>query len=407
MSVSRAIRSALLTLSVAASTSAFAQQHVNRDRGFVPNRSYDFGAVDNVNLFNGNLVVTIPIGPEYRVGGSLSYRLTLVHSGNVWSMQRILSGTGYENPVEEQYPNPRSNAGLGWQLSLGQMITPADPYNSSPGEGAWVYMTPHGSEHSLGNDAVVPNPGLGIRRSTVGTKQRLEHGDGTVQTYDAATGRLEKIEDRFGYWVTVDYQGTEWTIRDSSGRVHYVAFTTPPDTTAYGAVLDRVELAGFAGSRTSYTFGYTQKVIARGCEHSTLYNVPVGISVPLLTSIAGPGNITYAMGYVEGDPAQSFCAANVGRWASGAPPVRTEYRLYDEDRIQASRTVFDDDCVGGTCRYLDIHQDAYDGYGHYRQTSTDGNLSGANVNGARRCADSMAAHCSSYVFSSQVSDCGW
>ncbi|HKI06744.1 MAG TPA: hypothetical protein VKK31_32510, partial [Thermoanaerobaculia bacterium] len=41
---------------------AAAQQHPNTARGFGSSGSFNPGDVDSVNLFNGNLVIRIPIG---------------------------------------------------------------------------------------------------------------------------------------------------------------------------------------------------------------------------------------------------------------------------------------------------------------------------------------------------------
>ena len=41
-----------------------AQQHPNKEKGFNPDRLYDFHALDDINTFNGNLIITIPLGPD-------------------------------------------------------------------------------------------------------------------------------------------------------------------------------------------------------------------------------------------------------------------------------------------------------------------------------------------------------
>src|SRR5438270_11983000 len=56
----------------------------NVEKGITPGKAFDFSDVDNVNLFNGNLGVSIPLGQEYSVNSSLSYRLVLHYSGNAW-----------------------------------------------------------------------------------------------------------------------------------------------------------------------------------------------------------------------------------------------------------------------------------------------------------------------------------
>ncbi|MEM9557396.1 MAG: hypothetical protein AAGC60_24270, partial [Acidobacteriota bacterium] len=54
------------------------------ERGFSQVTAYDFGALDHVNLFNGNLVVTLPIGQAFEGDGALAYRFALVYNAKVW-----------------------------------------------------------------------------------------------------------------------------------------------------------------------------------------------------------------------------------------------------------------------------------------------------------------------------------
>src|SRR6202171_877267 len=65
-------------------SAAFGQQHPNLERGFTPEKMYDFSAVDSVNMFNGNMTLHIPIGGELRAKGVLPYQLTLVYNSLFW-----------------------------------------------------------------------------------------------------------------------------------------------------------------------------------------------------------------------------------------------------------------------------------------------------------------------------------
>ena len=57
-----------------------AQQHPNLERGFAHEKLYQFGGIDNVNVLNGNVALTIPIGMAYPAGGNLTYALTLTYN---------------------------------------------------------------------------------------------------------------------------------------------------------------------------------------------------------------------------------------------------------------------------------------------------------------------------------------
>jgi hypothetical protein len=131
---------ALLTLPLAA------QEHPNTDRGFTAERSFLAGDVDNVNLFNGNLVLTIPLGITYPVGGGLSYGLTLTYNSSVWDFQEVADPDNFGNVLTQALPNRRSNAGLGWMLTLGALYASSSEGNDS---GRWVYSGPDGADHAF------------------------------------------------------------------------------------------------------------------------------------------------------------------------------------------------------------------------------------------------------------------
>src|SRR5258706_13387745 len=69
---------------VLAAFTTVAQQHPVKEKGFNPDRLYDFRGLDTINTFNGNLIITIPLGQRYNVNANLSYGLTLVYNGVVW-----------------------------------------------------------------------------------------------------------------------------------------------------------------------------------------------------------------------------------------------------------------------------------------------------------------------------------
>ena len=61
-----------------------ADVHPNTAGGFPVQQAFSSGEVYNVNLFNGSLVLTIPIGMSYPVASGFSYRLSLVYNHNPW-----------------------------------------------------------------------------------------------------------------------------------------------------------------------------------------------------------------------------------------------------------------------------------------------------------------------------------
>jgi len=135
--------------------------------GFKEQQVYDFDGVDSVNLFSGDLHVTVPLGPEYPLSSGLTWRLAAHYSSKLWHMFQYDSGA--ENtidcpsipiPVERAHVNGYSTLGIGWTLELGYVR----PGNSgSP----TVYKSPDGADH------VLPG-GLGAE-----SDRRLDQMDGT------------------------------------------------------------------------------------------------------------------------------------------------------------------------------------------------------------------------------------
>jgi YD repeat-containing protein len=141
------IRRGILVLALLAGVNVVAQQHPNNARGFKPESLYQFNGVDSVNLFNGNLVVTIPVTPTFPIGGVLSHGLTLVYNGSAWDYRTT---TGMPEALVPQF----ANAGLGWEVSVGNLLAPGDPGAVATagdlGTG-WVYASADAGRHRFYN----------------------------------------------------------------------------------------------------------------------------------------------------------------------------------------------------------------------------------------------------------------
>jgi hypothetical protein len=68
-------RTLLLVAVLALAPGLLHAQPPNHARGFEPRNTFELGDLEHVNLFNGNLTLTIPIGP-----GSLRGRTTRPHA---------------------------------------------------------------------------------------------------------------------------------------------------------------------------------------------------------------------------------------------------------------------------------------------------------------------------------------
>ena len=76
---------ALATLLLALPVDASNERFASIKKGLGAPTGFAISEIDHVNLFNGNLVVTLPLGIDYPVGPNLSYGMTLVNNGNSWA----------------------------------------------------------------------------------------------------------------------------------------------------------------------------------------------------------------------------------------------------------------------------------------------------------------------------------
>jgi YD repeat-containing protein len=265
---------------------ASAQQHVNQEKGFSADKVYDFHSLDSVSMFNGNLNVRIPLGQTYHVG-TLSYGFGLTYNSNVWRWTYI----GPFPPAEHRgdfgyslaHVDPRSNAGMGWTLSLGRLMKPGDAVSNPSAQ--WVYESPDGADHSFKpnlHGGSTPDPVYTYSRdnsymrmhSVSSTRKEIELPDGSVQVFQSllpgtsvwpvstnssAVWRLTSIHDAYGTTINIGYSenstyGEIWTVADGT-RTHSVYFKRT-NSLPYETLLDHVILQTFGGAVTSYDFAY-------------------------------------------------------------------------------------------------------------------------------------------------------
>ena len=257
-----------------------AQDPPSRERGFSADTAYSFvGDLDQVNLFNGNLTITLPIGQQYPVTPGFGHGLTAVYNSNVWQIEKYDCWDATLPPGEPPVklgryvvpePDPTWNAGLGWSLHMGRLFPPAvAPFERS---NEWIYMSPDGGQHSFYDElhpgmgrageqytadgtylrmrvaTPICNTPSGIDQSTLtGTCRVIEEPGGTAREFrDFGTGgtedwRLTRIFDSHSgpHWVEVRYGSNTWTIHDSEDRQQVITFNAEGDVasvaqTAFG-----------------------------------------------------------------------------------------------------------------------------------------------------------------------------
>lgn len=333
-SITKTLLLLLVGALLAAATLRAAEPHAIVSRGFQAEQVYDFNGIDNVNLFNGNLVVTIPIGQRFPLGGGFDYGFTLVYNSHIWDYVKDCPGNGKDEYGEGQQvvltdpgatdegcvrgiPNPSSNAGTSWRISLGDLYDIDSPVQVGH---QWVFVSSDGADHKFfppegGNATDSPQytrDGSHLRlRATdfhtpacagiSGLCMAVDRPDGVTLGFEPAAGpagwRLHRIEDPFGNSVSVTYQANTWTIEDSAGRIHTIHFDA-------AGVVSSVELAAFAGQTAQYDLvTQTTDPILPACPHDFQAEAASeGEALTQLTSLTLPGGAgQYSFSYVDDD----------------------------------------------------------------------------------------------------------
>jgi len=299
---------ALLAALLLTALPAAAQQNPDTAGGFEAGKIYQFGELDSVNLFNGNVTVAMPIGGTYPVNGNLSYGLTLSYnSADLWRHVDFKWWRSEEELTTSRVALLReTNAGPGWSIGLGELQDADDPRNEGT---QWVYLSPDGGSHAF-YDTLHPGETsqTGYLYTRDGSYLRLHAIDGRTVEVESSDGstrrfrrsfadpgspfRLEWIEDAFGNRMTITDFGTSWVLSDGH-RGHTIYWRTLSNDGQSWRVVDRVELAAFGGQTAVYTFGYT----AQSLQESAFDTFPGGEnrSVHLLSSITLPDGSTWQM----------------------------------------------------------------------------------------------------------------
>jgi len=272
------------------------------EKGFTPDRAYHIGDIDSVNVFNGNLVITLPVGSTYPVGGKLSYGLTLSYNSSVWKKE----DWGDSPRCTHRRPSPDSNAGFGWNLTPTTLHEPCTPAMTCTGPflTAPTFVSADGGRHTfytkLHKDDATPSAGVLYTRDGTyarakddGTGKLVELPDGTQQRYEVVTGTnqvsITDIRDGLGNSVAFTRPtADELDITDSLGRKQIIRYSTMPsaDEESLLTVPYEVELTAFGTKSLLYSLNYVMTSIPRTTLYPTQACADSGnVTVPLLKSI--------------------------------------------------------------------------------------------------------------------------
>ncbi len=308
--------------------------------------------LDSINLFNGNLTVSLPIGPPQEVSQSLAYGLSLQYNSNVWDRQ-----SKHYQDTQVFRPTTSTNVGAGWSLHLGRLCEPYDAYwflNLSDEEkdkvfcrdSNWAYVSPDGRRHLFTGSG--PNTAMTFdysreemdslsflyavdgsyaRLKRINTRKReLELADGTIHVFEKNNcpgspcwndswdaWRLTAMKDRYGKQVTVTYTnvsgGMEWTLTDCRTSTNPCPGNETRTTIVkldalsglhYDYRVSSVELTGFKGARRTYQLEYSSLTVPRAWDGE--WNPGGSFTVPVLARVKLPDHPTnpsskYTFGY--------------------------------------------------------------------------------------------------------------
>lgn len=350
-----------LLLLWSASTLSAAQNPID-NRGFNADGLYGFDGVDNVNTFNGSLNLNIPLGGEYTAGDRLKYRFSLAYNSGVWDLERRIGSSVRTETV----PNRRSNAGMGFLLTLGELF-----YHD------WlVYLAPDGSEHAFksdhlhfGTDTATTDAVLYARDGSYIRVRKADAGGEVLRVVDMPDGlsrefvcvaacgpfaneqtrfQLRRIYDAFGNTVTIQRdaepsgalgQTWTWTISEQTeaglATTHYLTFEYY-QYAPYRWIVQKLDLAVSPATfvsgqpistprRAVYTFEYYTGNEAQAYRsplntafHSMLTVQPstAAMWVPTLKSITLPDDSKWQFAYNQTVPDPA--AKNPDDWNASA-----------------------------------------------------------------------------------------
>jgi RHS repeat-associated protein len=310
---------------------------------------HDVDNIDSVNLLNGNLAATIPIGPPIKVSERLVYNVQLTYNSNVWDQwKRVYEGSPYEAFLAA--PAAAATAGQGWSLHFGRLCLPTD-WNQFPLSEVlkqrsvcrgnyFEYVGPDGSRHEF--DGQTPNTPLTYLEDRARQFKRdnlyardgsylrlhridnfsyeLQFPDGNVHVFEYKTSwnddwddwRLTAMRDGYGNSVLVSYAHNSASLTISLSHclspgcagadIRYtIVALTKSSTSFFRYRVSSVTLAGYGNAARTYTLHYDEATVRR--PYAGTFDPGGSFTVPLLRSVDAPGQTAaYEMDYFENLP---------------------------------------------------------------------------------------------------------
>jgi RHS repeat-associated protein len=235
--------------------------------GFKPTGVLESRGIDNVNPFNGDPGVIVPLGPEYTLGPGSKWQLQAYYSSKFWHYDDILCGL--DPSVHHAFITGYPTLGVGWSLELGY-IGPDPGFNY-----AGIYHSPTG-HHAFqaggtgctgtGTYCTVDGTHLRVKYTSSPDQYTIEFPDGSEQTFSHTytppyTGLQTKSdfrEDDWGVTPSARYGLTE--IDDAFGTALLtVTYVATPSTDIWK--VSKVNLTPNTTPNRSITFTWTTNTV--------------------------------------------------------------------------------------------------------------------------------------------------
>jgi YD repeat-containing protein len=309
-------------------------------RGIDPAGVFHVNDIDNVNLFNGNVIISVPLAAQFPLNGGFSYAIHLVYNGQPWDFPETTGDQGPDVYKPSPVPNRRSNAGMGWRVTMGGLISPSDPSNPTcpdniPGVCVnWIYESPDGADHYFWPTGGVyyTSDGSYLRMKDYVTYLEVEFPDGVIHRFNGTDGTLSAIYTPFDRAangppsVTIAYLSNVnnvcganadscWQINDTVGRTQYVTFRNTSHLAGH-QVAQSIIVTAPGGYQVTYALRYNNNgpavlydpafdidlmLDASGACY-TRWPVPSDMLVPILTSIGLPDGSQYKLDTYQDNP---------------------------------------------------------------------------------------------------------
>lgn len=176
---------------------------------FKAGQVFDGFGIDNVNVYSGDVQLTVPIGPEYSLGAGVTWRLTANYSNHLWNLYSYSCGTPqapcFHTPViQHGVLAGRSTLGAGWSLNVGYITGKVNP--SPSGWDRPRYHAPDGSVHAL----VDQGGGLWVPEDTLHARFRFYTSPGEHWAMELPDGSTWWFEQ----WTSPPASPNEWDFFD-------------------------------------------------------------------------------------------------------------------------------------------------------------------------------------------------